>query len=167
MPPREQQNSSGASILRPQGSEAQNDPEPLARMEECLMRQFALCEALEALADSLPSRVDTRAAALLVDQLRPTLRRCHRLEETLVFPVLLISGPQITPILDRLREEHLEDEDQASDLHDAVTAFVGYPTGAGAGEVGYMLRCLFVSLRRHLAFDRDYVLPLYRRTCGY
>ena len=30
-------------------------------------------------------------------------------------------------------------------------------------EFGYLLRGLFVALRRHLAFDRDYVLPLYRR----
>lgn len=152
--------------MRASGREAQNVPEPMARIENCLERQFEMCRALETLADSLPSRVDTRVAAILVGKLRPTLRQCHRVEETIVFPVLLISGSQISPILDRLRGEHLEDEDHASDVRDAVTAFVTCQSRMDAGEVGYMLRCLFVSLRRHLAFDRDHMLPLYRRTCG-
>lgn len=138
-----------------------------ADFDACLAQQFALCHGLEALADSLPLRMDTLAAIRLADRLCPTLQRCHCLEETMIFPVLIISQQPMRPILDRLRTEHLEDEDQACDVREAVTALAtGQVRGADAGEVGYMLRGLFVSLRRHLAFDRDYVLPLYRRTCG-
>lgn len=145
--------------------EAANGFDPLSRFDDCLIRQFGLCQALENLADSLPWRVDTLAATILANRLHPTLRQCHRMEETIIFPVLLISGPQMHPILDRLRKEHVEDEDHASDVRDAVTAFASNQARADAEEIGYMLRCLFVSLRRHLAFDRDYVLPLYRQTC--
>ena len=145
---------------------AASGSDPLSRFDDCLTRQFKLCQALETVADSLPSRVDTRAATILADRLHPTLRQCHRMEETIIFPVLLISAPQMRLMLDRLRKEHFEDEDHACDVQDAVMAFVTNQTRADAEEIGYMLRCLFVSLRRHLAFDRDYVLPLYRRACG-
>ncbi len=138
-----------------------------SRLDACLARQFALCAALETLADDLPSRIDTQAAMILADRLEPVLRQCHRLEETLVFPVLLIAGPQMRPIIDRLRQEHIEDEDHACDVREAITAFVARQVRSNDHEIGYMLRCLFVSLRRHLAFDRDHVLPLYRRTCGF
>lgn len=136
------------------------------RFDACIGRQLELCLTLEALADTLPSRVDTHGAMILVRQLHLTLRRCHLLEETMIFPVLLISHRDVGPILDRLHNEHFEDEDHAADVRDAVEAFVTRRATTDAEEVGYMLRGLFTSLRRHLAFDRDYVLPLYRRSCG-
>ncbi len=132
--------------------------------DACLEQQFHLCQQLEALADSLPSKLDTRAAMMLTDQLRTVLRRCHRTEETIIFPALQMADPQTKTILERLRQEHLEDEDHASDVCDAVRAFVDDINRKKAEELGYMLRCLFVSLRRHLAFDHDYILPLYFRT---
>ncbi len=138
----------------------------LERFEACIGRQLELCRTMEALADDLPSKVDTHAAMILVRQLYPTLRRCHLLEEAMIFPLLLISHRDVAPILDRLHNEHFEDEDHAADLRDAVEAFVARKATTDAEKVGYMLRGLFTSLRRHLAFDRDYLLPLFRRTCG-
>lgn len=129
----------------------------------CLMEQLDLCRRLEDLADTLPSRIDTRSATLLASRLRSTLRRCHRLEETVVFPILLSSDIEVHPILDRLRHEHQEDEDHACEVQESIQAFVTASNRENAEELGYMLRCLFVSLRRHLAFDRDYVLPLIQR----
>lgn len=136
------------------------------RFDACIDRQFELCLALEALADSLPSRVDTYAAMNLMDRLTTTLRRCHRLEETMVFPVLRIATHDMDPILERLRTEHVEDEDHAADICDALETFVTRRGNAAADEIGYMMRGLFTALRRHLAFDRDQILPLYRRSCG-
>lgn len=132
----------------------------------CIGRQLDLCGALEALADSLPSRLDTHAAILLVNRLQPTLVRCHELEETLVFPVLRTSNLDVGPILDRLHNEHVEDEDHAVDVRHAVNTFVTCKAKVQAEEIGFMLRGLFTQMRRHLAFDRDYVLPLYRRASG-
>ena len=136
------------------------------RFDACLDRQLELCLALEALADSLPSQLDTHAAMMLVNRLPSTLARCHRLEERMVFPVLRISNRDLSPILERLRTEHLEDEDQAEDVCEAVKTFVTHRSKAGAEEIGYMLRGLFTQMRRHVAFDREHVLPLFRRCCG-
>ena len=140
------------------------------RFDASIGRQLDLCRALEGLADALPTRVDTHAAMRLADRLHPTLRRSRLLEETMIFPVLMISRRDIGPILERLHTEHLEDEDHAGDIRDAVGRFVIGQARRGrkenGEELGYMLRGLFTSLRRHVAFDRDYVLPLYRDTCG-
>lgn len=154
------------SLSRPPSIEMTDSLSAANQFDACIARQLNLCLALEALADTLPSRVDTRSAMILVDRLHPTLRRCHLLEEARVFPVLTASHCDISPILERLHTEHFEDEDHAADLREAIEEFVSRRARADAREISYMLRCLFTSLRRHLAFDRDYVLPLYRRALG-
>lgn len=142
---------------------APSDPDGPSAFDSCLMEQLDLCQRLEDLADALPSKVDTLSATLLANRLRSTLRRCHRLEETVVFPILMTTEMDVHPIFDRLRKEHQEDEDHACDVQDAIRVFVSASDRESAEKLGYMLRCLFVSLRRHLAFDRDYVLPLFKR----
>jgi len=135
-----------------------------ARFETCLAQQVDLCYALETLADALPSRVDTRAATVLAETLQDTLHHCHQMEETFIFPALLTARPDMLSTITRLRAEHVEDEEQACEVKDAIMAFVILQKRKDVEEFGYLLRGLFVALRRHLAFDRDYVLPLYRRT---
>ncbi|MFZ3584203.1 hemerythrin domain-containing protein [Loktanella sp. DJP18] len=135
-----------------------------ARFETCLAQQVDLCCALETLADALPSRVDTRAATLLAETLQETLHNCHQMEETFIFPALLTACPDMLSTITRLRAEHVEDEEQACEVKDAIMAFVILQKRKDVEEFGYLLRGLFMALRRHLAFDRDYVLPLYRRT---
>lgn len=135
-----------------------------ARFETCLAQQIDLCCALETLADALPSRVDTRAATLLAETLQETLHHCHQMEETFIFPALLSARPDMLSTITRLRAEHVEDEEQACEVKDAIMAFVILQKRKDVEEFGYLLRGLFVALRRHVAFDRDYMLPLYRRT---
>jgi len=135
-----------------------------SRFETCLAQQVDLCCALETLADALPSRVDTRAATLLAETLQETLYHCHQMEESLIFPALLAARPDMLSTITRLRAEHVEDQEQACEVKDAIMAFVILQKRKDVEEFGYLLRGLFVALRRHLAFDRDYVLPLYRRT---
>jgi hypothetical protein len=98
----------------------------------------------------------------LLERAHATLRRCQRFEEGEIFPALATRRPDLRPTLDRLRAEHFEDQDQASDLRDAVEGFLTRREPPKAEEIGYMLRGLFTSLRRHLAFDRDVILPLCR-----
>jgi hypothetical protein len=127
-----------------------------------LAEQDALCRALEDLADSLPAPTDTHAALMLSRRLCPTLRRCHHLEETAIFPSLARARRELGPVLERLCAEHREDEDHAGDVREAIETFVARRSPGDAEKLGYMLRCIFVPLRRHVAFDRDYILPLYR-----
>ncbi len=134
-----------------------------ARFETCLAQQVDLCCALEILADALPSHVDTRAATLLAETLEETLHHCHQIEENFIFPAILTARPGMLSTITRLRAEHVEDEEQACEVKDAIAEFVIRQKRKDVEKFGYLLRGLFVALRRHLAFDRDYVLPLYRR----
>lgn len=132
----------------------------LATFDRCLAEQDALCRALEDLADSLPGRLDTHGAVLLLGRLGPLLRRCHHLEEEVIFPALRAARRDLGPVLDRLSAEHLEDEAQAGELEEAVVALAARWPAADAERLGYMLRGLFTALRRHVAHDRDRIRPL-------
>lgn len=145
----------------------QNAPPPggtADRFERMILRQDRLCLQLEALADALPDRIDTLAAMDLGESLHPVLRRCQQIEEFWVFPAILSADATLGPMVARLRAEHLEDSDHALLLSEALGQFVRDPRRRDAERLGYVLRCLFQPLRRHSAFDRDVVLPLYRRT---
>ena len=131
----------------------------------CLEEQDGLCRALEALADTLPSCVDTRAADRLAGQLRDALLQCHQLEEAVVFPAILGADVMQQPIIDRLRLEHIEDEDSADEVCDAMEALAMKQNREDTEDTALRMRCLFMSLRRHCAFDRDYVLPLFLQAC--
>jgi hypothetical protein len=140
------------------------DPDPArqarARLLAHLARQEALCAALEALADGLPHRFDTRLGLALARDLRLTLARAHRFEERMLHPALRARDPALAPALARLRREHLEDADQAAEIAEAVAALVRDPARRDAETLGYMLRGFFVALGRHTAFERDRLLPL-------
>lgn len=143
-----------------------NIPEPNGssqHFERLISRQERVCHDLETLADHLPNRIDTLAAKTLADALYPTLRVCQDLEEAYVFPMILKWDAAIGPTVARLRAEHVEDEDHAAMVADAVTRFVRSPCHADADRLGYLIRGLFQPLMRHSAFDRDVILPLYRR----
>jgi hypothetical protein len=139
----------------------------LAELDTCLSEQDKICRSLEELADSLPEHLNTLGAVLLVGRLRALLRRAHELEETRVFPIL-VEAPvgargDLRPVIDRLRAEHTENEDYVADLEDTLMETWARPVArVDAERLGYLLRGLFVSLRRHVAQDRDWVRPLLR-----
>jgi hypothetical protein len=125
-----------------------------------LARQESLCGELEGMADSLPHKLDTQLALELGRQLHPVLRRAHRFEEEVAHPILLACHPRLAATLGRLRDEHVEDEDRAHELRDAIIKLVRDRSRREAETVGYMLRGFFSGLRRHLAFEREQLLPL-------
>ena len=134
--------------------------------EVAISRQEQLCNALEDLADRLPSQINSYAAAKLADSLLPTLRHCHHLEEQAIFPLLLNAACTAPDTIDRLRAEHLEDEDHAEILSEAIISFAKNPIPGDAERLGYYLRGLFQPLRRHTAFDRGVLLPACRDAIG-
>ncbi|WP_366140037.1 hemerythrin domain-containing protein [uncultured Jannaschia sp.] len=136
---------------------------PALRFEVLISGQEQVCHELEALADTLPDRIDTLAATVLAEELYPTLRACQDLEEARIFPAILASGAGLEVTIARLRAEHIEDEDHAVMVAESVMRFVRDPRRADADRLGFLMRGLFQPLRRHSAFDRDIVLPLYRR----
>ncbi|WP_246688630.1 MULTISPECIES: hemerythrin domain-containing protein [unclassified Mesorhizobium] len=135
--------------------------EPLrspADMRRAHVQKLALCHMLEGIADDLPSRVDRLQCLAVAADLLPMLRECHRFEEEAVFPGFARrTGEEDT--VARLKLEHLEDESAAADLSEALLAYGHGRPIENPEAFGYMLRAFFEALRRHIAFERDHVLP--------
>ena len=129
----------------------------------CHESQLALCDELEAVADSLPSRVDRQRCLHLARAVCPIVSSSHDAEERLLFATLERlpnRSADLDRTLDRLRYEHFEDVCFAEELHDALLALGRGEERVSAEAVGYMLRGFFESVRRHVAFERELLLPL-------
>ncbi|CDX25880.1 conserved hypothetical protein [Mesorhizobium sp. ORS 3324] len=138
-----------------------SNPEPLhspADLRRAHVQMLALCHMLEGIADDLPSRVNRLQCLAVAADLLPVLRECHRFEEEVVFPAFLRRTGE-EEIVARLRLEHVEDESAAADLSEALLAHGHGRPIENPEAFGYMLRAFFESTRRHIAFERDHVLP--------
>lgn len=127
--------------------------------------QLAACDDLESVSDELPQS-NTHALLLASERLCPLLSQSHCFEEARIHPLVVEARPELRQVLARLRDEHIEDQDQAGLLLDNVRMFVTGTGGANATEVGYVARGLFTSLRRHLAFDQQIIEPIVRGFVG-
>ena len=131
---------------------------PCIDMKRAHDQKLKLCAALETIADDLPSRVDRLQCLVVASSLVPLLRECHRFEEESVFPAL--SGkPGGEAVVSRLKVEHVEDDCAAADVSEALLACGHGQEIENPEAFGYMLRALFEPLRRHIAFERDHILP--------
>lgn len=133
------------------------------RLTQHIRVQSALCDALENMADALPDRADAQKLLHLARSVHPTIKRAHDFEEEQLFP-LLSTLPQergvLAETLDRLHYEHLEDEGFAAELFDEMIKFATGQSDRDPERLGYMLRGFFEGLRRHLAFEREHLLPI-------
>lgn len=122
-------------------------------------RMLEACEALESLADDLPAHVDRLRCLMLASSLVPLIEACHRFEEQFVFPVFALSQRNAV-IVNRLKAEHVQDRCAAEDLSEALLAYGEGQPIANPEAFGYMLRALFDSMRRHIAFEQDCILTV-------
>lgn len=130
-------------------------------------QQLNLCQRLERVADSLPDTADEMECLHLARALLPLVKKAHDFEEQTVFPGLLrhpLATPALRESLERLRFEHLGDEDFANDLSLALRQFATARESCNVESLAWMLRGFFESLRRHIAFEKEHVLPLVRQT---
>ncbi len=121
------------------------------------------CTHLELAADMLPDAIDAQDCLLLAQNVVPLMRRAHEYEEFTVFPTLLArpsTPPEFNATVDRLRFEHLGDEEFANDLCISLRLFVMDRPRANVDALAWMLRGFFEGIRRHVAFEREHVLPL-------
>ena len=128
--------------------------------------KLRLCDELELVADGLPSQVDRRLCLMIADRMVPLVRGIHAYEEEHVFPAFQAAS---TPpgagdaSIRRLKAEHVEDECAAQDLADVLFA-IGHGAPIDNPEaLGFMLRAFFEAMRRHIAFEREHVLPALAR----
>lgn len=129
----------------------------LERLEE-------LCKSLESIADSLPAQVDISNCNRLAESLSGWLQDIHGYEESHVFPYLLSRQPGVeglARIIERLRFEHWEDQAYAEEVQHALAAFAKSPKTANIESLSWMLRGFFAGVRRHVAFERSLLLPLF------
>lgn len=138
-----------------------NDASIFDGLNDHLKNQLALCDALEKIADDLPTNVDRQECLHLAQNIFPIIKRAHEFEETKLFPMLSNSSKQTNSkaILERLLTEHWEDESYALELQDALTEFAANSPTSNAEALGYMLRGFFGSLRRHIASEEDFFNP--------
>ncbi|WP_147179900.1 MULTISPECIES: hemerythrin domain-containing protein [Alphaproteobacteria] len=123
--------------------------------------QLALCDELEAIADSLPGNVNRQKCIYAAKSLDPLIKGVHHYEENILFPWLEGASRDVEHLretLDRLKFEHCEDECFAEELTDALLK-LGSGATVNMEAVGYMLRGFFEGMRRHIAFEREYLLP--------
>lgn len=121
--------------------------------------QLALCAELEEIADSLPANVNRQKCIYAAKALGPLIRGAHHYEETVLFPWLENRlGATFASIRDRLKFEHCEDECFAEELNDALLKLGSGNGGVNMEATGYMLRGFFEGLRRHIAFEREFLL---------
>jgi len=123
--------------------------------------QLTLCTALEEIADSLPANINRQKCIYAAKSLIPLVNGVHRYEEEALFPLLESKGagdPELADSIARLKFEHVEDECFAEELTDTLTRLGSGDDTVNAEAAGYMLRGFFESIRRHIAFEQQFML---------
>ncbi len=124
---------------------------------------MALCAHLEDFADALPDAVDRQECLIMSRALGPMIHRIHDFEEQHVFPVLLAwqaIRPEMSETIDRLKIEHQLDSCYAEDLQDMLRSLGEGRPNLSPDAAGFMLRGFFEAMRRHVAFEQQFVVPL-------
>lgn len=126
--------------------------------------QAGLCDALERFADRLPDAVTPDECLTLAQMVYPAVHRAHQFEENVLFPMLAqMEGDEagMQKTLDRLHAEHWEDEAFAEELAQALREFALMADKRKTVDtLAYMIRGFFEGLRRHLAFEREHLMPI-------
>jgi cytochrome c553 len=138
---------------------------PLEALQEAHGRKQDLCDLLEMIADALPSpdrALCMRAAAQMTIELP-----VHHADEDLgLFPLLRArcrSEDRIEPVLDRLSDEHMDDEASMEEIVLLLRRFAaGNARDDQGAAAGYALRGFFEGQRRHIAWEEAVVMPLAR-----
>jgi hemerythrin-like domain-containing protein len=134
---------------------------PAAVMKRAHHEKLRLCEALEELADSLQGQVDHLKCIGIASTLVPLLRSVHQYEEEMIYPVYEAAvGGAAGQVSSRLRAEHLEDECFADEVTEILMAIGHGEALENTEAVGFMLRGLIETMRRHIAFESENILPL-------
>lgn len=145
-------------------------PELIALINQHHSNLLSLCESLENIANDLPRTANKQACLTLSRSIYPIVYEAHEFEENYLFPYLLDTKKQNEPLvksLDRLKFEHYEDETFAQEISEALHEFVTGENTIFAEKLAYMLRGFFEGVRRHLAFEKEHLLPLLKNNRGF
>ncbi|GKX34726.1 MAG: hypothetical protein MnENMB40S_23440 [Rhizobiaceae bacterium MnEN-MB40S] len=125
--------------------------------------QMELCDVLESIADLLPDRHDRRLCAELSRALVPMIIRLHRFEEDVLFSTALhrsSAAESVSRVIKRFRGEHSEDEFRMEELSELLCELGRERQPENPEAAGYLLRSVFEAVRRHCAYEREYLSSL-------
>lgn len=140
--------------------------DPLEYFGHAHQKQLEICMLLEHIADSLPDRVDRQHCFQVANFLRSEFAFHQADEELGLFPLLrqhCNDVPGLCRSLERMEEEHMDDEGFADEIIDALDNLVRGAPQHVPETFAYMLRGFFACLRRHIAFENEVLLPAARR----
>ncbi|THK37140.1 hemerythrin domain-containing protein [Ensifer sp. MPMI2T] len=143
--------------------------EPLAWLASAHHDQLALCDSLEAIADSLPEEINRETCAYAAKMIGPMMRALHAGEEQRVFAWIeqrFADDASVHALLERLKYEHCEDECFAEELTEMLDRLGAADRTVNAETAGYMLRGFFTSVRRHISFEQECLRSMLVRRPG-
>lgn len=150
-------------MINTKGTDALAVSESLTRaVEEHIEEQISLCAALENIADSLPEDFDPQMCIQVAKAIYPVFKGAHDFEENVLFPYLAKKGDDsdaLLQIFNRLHAEHWEDESFGEEVSEALIDLVNGQQN-NPEKLGYMLRGFFEGVKRHIAFEREHLVPL-------
>ena len=126
--------------------------------EQLCLQQLVLCKALEDLADRIGATMDGQCCLQAARAIGPLMRRAHLFEEQQLFPLMqriIASDQGFARSVDQLKFEHYEDECFAEEVFEVLMDFGRGTNRMSHDAIGYLLRGFFMSLRRHIAFERE------------
>jgi len=135
------------------------------RFIACMASLEALCTELEGIADSLPDHFDSQLGLATAQRLLATIKKAHDFEESTLYPALTEKAgapPEFLAIIERLKYEHWGDEDFAGEVFHQIREFAANGKPETAERLSWTLRGLFENMRRHIEFEREFLLPLSR-----
>jgi len=136
---------------------------PLGLIEDDHCWQLVLCDALENIADQLPTTIDPRLYALTSEVLKKVICHHNTMEEEALFPVILKhldAESNLRNAFAQLKIEHETDGEHALEIAHELDRIAAGGLMANPEMIGYMLRGFFESLRRHIHWENQTILPL-------
>ncbi|MEZ5871211.1 MAG: hemerythrin domain-containing protein [Nitratireductor sp.] len=133
------------------------------RLKAVHAKQLRFCEELEEIADSLPDNLDPKLCLSAARMISTMLKEAHEFEEGSLFALLRQRHPgdgDLADSLERLRYEHWEDESYAEEISLVLMDWAMCTSRRSAEATGYMLRGFFEGVRRHIAFEREHIMPI-------
>ncbi|MBW8636028.1 hemerythrin domain-containing protein [Hoeflea sp. WL0058] len=140
-----------------------SEPDPATALAMVHDLQMELCDILETIADLLPDRHDRRQCAELSQTLVPLITRLHRFEDDVLFSSALQRSSVAEPVsraIKRFRGEHSEDEFRMEELSELLRELGRERQPENPEAAGYLLRSVFEAVRRHCAYEREYLSSL-------
>ena len=137
---------------------------PFAAIEQERTEQRLLCDNLELIADQLPENLDPTLCEHTYQALRVDLPFYHRNEEALYGLIgrQPDAGADVIAMINQIRQEHAIHTCYADEFREVLTLLRNGAEARRPDMFGYMLRCCFDSMRRHLDWEDLTVLPIAR-----